>query len=252
MSHVEAIISGIVQGITEFLPISSSGHLVILHHYFGFKEPQLLFDLFLHIGTLFAVVVYFWRDIIKLVTSQRKLLLLIVIGTIPTVLIGYYFKDTLEACFANIKFVGAMLLVTALFLFVADWAGRRKYVSTQMGGLTRLKAFIIGIVQGISIIPGISRSGSTISSAILLKVDKTQAIRFSFLLSIPAITGAVLLKFTSVAGGPSVTVNMLIGVLFAFIFGLGAIFLLIKCVVNSNLKFFGFYCLIAGGVILVL
>jgi len=252
MSHVEAIISGIVQGITEFLPISSSGHLVILHHYFGFKEPQLLFDLFLHIGTLFAVVVYFWRDIIKLVTSQRKLLLLIVIGTIPTVLIGYYFKDTLEACFANIKFVGAMLLVTALFLFVADWAGRRKYVSTQMGGLTRLKAFIIGIVQGISIIPGISRSGSTISSAILLKVDKTQAIRFSFLLSIPAITGAVLLKFTSAAGGPSVTANMLIGALFAFIFGLGAIFLLIKCVVNSNLKFFGFYCLIAGGVILVL
>jgi len=121
-----------------------------------------------------------------------------------------------------------------------------------MGGLTRLKAFIIGIVQGISIIPGISRSGSTISSAILLKVDKTQAIRFSFLLSIPAITGAVLLKFTSVAGGSSVTANMLIGALFAFIFGLGAIFLLIKCVVNSNLKFFGFYCLIAGGVILVL
>jgi len=252
MSHVEAVISGIVQGITEFLPISSSGHLVILHHYFGFKEPQLLFDLFLHIGTLFAVVVYFWRDIIKLFTTQRKLLLLIVIGTIPTVLIGYYFKDTLESFFTDIKLVGIMLIATALFLFTADWAGRRKYVSTQMSGLTWLKSLVIGIVQGIAIIPGISRSGSTISSAVLLKVDKAQAIRFSFLLSIPAIIGALVLKLASAAGGPSITTNMLIGAFFAFIFGLGAIYLLIKCVVNSNLKFFGFYCLVAGGVILAL
>ncbi len=252
MSYLEAIISGIVQGITEFLPISSSGHLVILHHFFGFKEPQLLFDLFLHMGTLFAVVVYFWRDIIKLITMQRKLLLLIIIGTIPTVLIGYYFKDTLESFFTDIKLVGIMLIVTALFLFIADWAGRRKYVAAPMSGLTWFKSLIIGIVQGIAIIPGISRSGSTISSAILLKVDKAQAIRYSFLLSIPVIIGALVLKLASAAGGASITINMLIGAFFAFIFGLGAIYLLIKCVVNSNLKFFGFYCIVAGGVILAL
>jgi len=252
MSYAEAIISGIVQGITEFLPVSSSGHLVILHHYFGFKEPQLLFDIFLHIGTLFAVVVYFWRDIIKLVTIQRRLLLLILIGSIPTALIGYYFRDTFESYFANIEIVGIMLLITAIFLFAADWAGNRRFNAVHASGLTWLKALLIGIVQGMAIMPGISRSGSTISSAILLKVDKVQAIRFSFLLFIPAIIGALILKLTHAPGGVDITAQMVIGVFFAFIFGLGAIYLLIKSVINSNLKFFGFYCLLAGGVVLVL
>jgi undecaprenyl-diphosphatase len=252
MSYAEAIISGIVQGVTEFLPISSSGHLVILHHYFGFKEPQLLFDIFLHIGTLFAVAVYFWRDIIKLFTIQKRLLLFIVTGTIPTALIGYYFRDTFEPCFADIKIVGIMLFVTAIFLFAADWAGRRKFNTAQTNGLTWFKALLIGIVQGIAIMPGISRSGSTISSAILLKVDKVQAIRFSFLLFIPAIIGALILKLTDAAGRVDITAHMAIGAFFAFIFGLGAIYLLIKSVINSNLKFFGFYCLLVGGVILAL
>ena len=252
MSYVEVIISGIVQGVTEFLPISSSGHLVILHHYFGFKEPQLLFDLFLHVGTLFAVVVYFWRDIIKMFTTHRRLLLYVVIGTIPTAFIGYYFKDMLESCFSDIKIVGMMLLVTAIFLFAADWAGRRISAIDQKRGLTWFKSIIIGIVQGISIMPGISRSGSTISSAILLKVDRPQAIRFSFLLSIPAVIGALILKLASVTARAEITVQMAIGAFFAFLFGLGAIFILIKSVINGNLKFFGFYCLLAGGVILVL
>lgn len=252
MSYTEAIISGIVQGVTEFLPISSSGHLIIFRHYFGFKEPQLFFDIFLHIGTLFAVVVYFWRDIIKLVTIQRRLLLFIIIGTIPTALIGYYFRDTYKSYFADIKIVGIMLLITAIFLFAADWAGRRRFDAVKTSSLSWFKALVIGIVQGMAVLPGISRSGSTISSAILLRVDKPQAIRFSFLLSIPAIIGALILKFPSVTGSADITTHMAIGAFFAFLFGLGAIYLLIKCVINSNLKFFGFYCLLTGGIILIL
>ena len=252
MSYVEAIISGIVQGVTEFLPISSSGHLVILHHYFGFKEPQLLFDLFLHIGTLFAVVVYFWRDIIKVVTTQRRFLLYIIIGTIPTALIGYFLKDISESCFANIKIVGIMLLVTAVFLFTADWAGRRKHGTAQARRINWFEALVIGIVQGTAVIPGISRSGLTVSSAMLLNVDKTQAIRFSLLLSIPAIIGALVLKFIWAGEAVKCTSYMAIGAFFAFLFGLGAIYILIKSVISGNLKFFGFYCLLAGGVILVL
>ena len=252
MSYAEAIISGIVQGVTEFLPISSSGHLVILHNYFGFKEPQLLFDIFLHIGTLFAIVVYFWRDIIDLIATKRRIVSFIIIGTIPTVLIGYSFSAIFESYFADIKVVGSMLLVTAIFLFAADWAGRRSLDAAAVGRMTWFKAIIIGIVQGIAIMPGISRSGSTISSAMLLKVDRRQAIRFSFLLSIPAVLGAVVFKLSNITVTAAVTSNMAVGAFFAFIFGLGAIYLLIKSVINSNLKFFGFYCLLTGGVILAL
>ena len=116
MSYTESIISGIVQGLTEFLPISSSGHLVILHNFFGYKEPQILFDIFLHIGTLFAVLIYFRRDIINVVTKERRLLWLVIIGSIPTAIIGFAFKDILRALFTDVKMVGIMLFITAGFL----------------------------------------------------------------------------------------------------------------------------------------
>lgn len=252
MTYTQAIISGIVQGMTEFLPISSSGHLVILHNYFGLKQPQLLFDIFLHIGTLFAVVVYFWRDIIRVVTAEKTLLLYIVLGTIPTALIGFYFQDRFESCFSDVRVVGLMLLATAAFLFAADWAGRRKSDASRRGGLNWLKAFITGIVQGMAIMPGISRSGSTISGAILMKVGKAEAIRFSFLLSIPAILGAVVLKLVNTGAVNGITLPMVFGAFLAFLSGLASIYLLIKAVIKGRLKFFGFYCLLAGGIIIIL
>ena len=191
MSYAQAIISGIVQGITEFLPVSSSGHLVILHNYFGYKEPQLLYNIFLHTGTLFAVVVYFWKDIINVIAKEHRLLLAVIIASIPTAFIGYFFKDIFESLFANIIIVGIMLYITAALLFLADIAGKRQasMAVTKTPGI--FKSIIIGIVQGISIIPGISRSGATISSGMLLRIDKEMAVKFSFLLSIPAILGAL-------------------------------------------------------------
>lgn len=246
MSYAQAIISGIVQGITEFLPVSSSGHLVILHNYFGYKEPQLLFNVFLHLGTLFAVVVYFWKDIVNVIVKEHKLLFALIIGSIPTAFIGYFFKDIFESLFANIIIVGIMLYITAVLLFLADMAGKaQKHTApTKTPGL--FKAIIIGIVQGISIIPGISRSGATISSGMLLRIDKEMAVKFSFLLSIPAIFGALFLKLFDLKGGIAYMPQMALGALFAFLFGCGAIYILIKTVIKGRLHFFAFYCLIAG------
>jgi undecaprenyl-diphosphatase len=250
MSYTYAIISGIVQGITEFLPVSSSGHLVILHHYFGYQHPHLSFNLFLHAGTLLAVFVYFWQDIINMVRKEHKLLQAVIIGSLPTALIGYFFRGIFESLFANIKIVGIMLFVTALFLFLADIAGnRQKGISTKSPGW--IQAIIIGIVQGISIIPGISRSGSTISSAMLLKIDKAMAIKFSFLLSIPAITGAFFFRLLSLESDIAYLPEMALGSVIAFLFGLGSIYLLVKVVIKGRLRFFAFYCMFMGLVAII-
>jgi undecaprenyl-diphosphatase len=251
MTYSQSIISGIIQGITEFLPVSSSGHLVILHHYFGYKEPQILFDLLLHIGTLFAVFVYFWRDIINMITGQRRLLLYIIIGSIPTAVIGVLFKDIFESLFSNIKAVGLMLFVTAGFLFLGEWASNRKKTAPD-NGLGWLKAIVIGIVQGIAITPGISRSGSTIAAGLTLGLDKKEAVRFSFLLGIPAIIGASLFKLSDAGSNLTITSQMLAGTIVAFFIGLGAIYLLIKMVTNGKLRLFGIYCIILGSAVLVL
>ena len=252
MSYFEAIISGIVQGLTEFLPVSSSGHLVILHHYLGFKEPQLTFDIFLHVATLFAVIVYFWRDIIRIAKGQRKIFWFVIIGSIPTAFIGFFFKEKFEAMFSDIKVVGFMLFVTALFLFIGDWAGRRKEISKDAGsGLNWIKALAVGIIQGLSIIPGISRSGSTISSGMIFGIKKEDAIRFSFLLSIPAIIGALILKITD-SSGFVITPQIFAGGIFAFFVGLLSIYILIRSVVTGRLKFFAIYCILIGGALLIL
>lgn len=253
MGYAEAIISGIVQGLTEFLPVSSSGHLVILHHYFGYKEPQILFDIFLHIGTLFAVLIYFRHDIIKIVTKERRLLGLVLIGSIPTAIIGFLFKDIYETLFADMKVVGLMLIVTAGFLFLGQWALKsQSKEKVNNGPLGWLKAVVIGLVQGISIIPGISRSGSTIAAGLLLRLDRKEAVRFSFLLAIPAITGALLFKLADAGRAVVITPLMLAGVISAFLVGLAAIYILIKAVYAGRLKFFGIYCLLVGGAVLIL
>jgi undecaprenyl-diphosphatase len=246
MTYTQAIISGIVQGVTEFLPVSSSGHLVILHNYFGYKEPQLLFNVFLHVSTLFAVLVYFWKDIVNIILKEHKLLLAVIVGSFPTALIGFFFKDIFESLFANIIIVGIMLYITAAFLFAADIIGRNKGAAGVKGNPGLLKAVLVGIIQGISIIPGISRSGATISTGLILKIDRKMAVKFSFLLSIPAIMGALFLKLPDIKGGVSHLPQIAAGTFFAFFFGLVSIYVLIKTVIKGKLKFFAFYCLFAG------
>ena len=210
MTHLETILLGVVQGLTEFLPVSSSGHLVIFENLLGFKEPEILLDASLHLGTLLAVCIYFRSDLKKMIQElwawvapgsqngalgpHALLALMVVVGSIPTAFIGLIFKDPLEALFSSVTTVGVMLLVTGVIVGVTKFISRNHGKWDQVG---IWMALAIGTVQGLAIIPGISRSGSTIVCALLLGLNRETAGRFSFLLSIPAIIGAVGLHLES-------------------------------------------------------
>lgn len=245
MGLFEAIISGVVQGITEFLPISSSGHLVILHKLIGLKEPQISFDIFLHIGTLAAIFVVFRRDIIDVFTVKKKIGLFLIIGSAATLLFVLIFGKQVEAAFSNSRLVGAMLMVTGVWLIIGS------FIRFGTTGLTGLKSFLIGLAQGIATIPGISRSGATISTALFLGIDPQSAARFSFLLAIPAIIGAFLLKIKE-GGFSGFNINYIFGFITSCIVGVLSLKLLLKVMHSDRLHFFGFYCVLAGIVVLVL
>ena len=257
MSIVDALIMGLVQGLTEFLPISSSGHLVIAKHFLGgVKESGILFEVLLHLGTLLAVLLYFRRDIYRLLLSilpterlagqeraeGRKMVLAIIAGTVPTVIIALIFKDTFERLFESVQIVSAMLLVTGVLLFLSD-----RVKVTKRESINLKDAVIIGIVQGLAIIPGISRSGSTIATGLFMGIKAERAATYSFLLSIPAICGAVVLHskgLTSLNGGDAVP--YMTGVAAAAISGFFSIKVLMKIVAGRKLKLFAFYCWTVG------
>lgn len=239
MSLFEAIISGIVQGVTEFLPVSSSGHLVILHRVAGLKEPQLLFDIFLHVGTLTAIFIVFWRDIIDIFITKKRLGLFILLGTVTTVVFILIFGKWIEPAFANVKIVGSMLILTGTWLILGN------FIRFGGGGLSGFRAFLIGLVQGIAAIPGISRSGATISTALFLGLDAKAAARFSFLLSIPAISCAFLFKIGQ-NGLTGFNANYVFGFIASCIVGVLSLRLLLRILYRNKFHIFGFYCISAG------
>lgn len=260
MSPFEAILLGLVQGITEFLPISSSGHLVIAQHFIeGFEQPGVLFDVMLHFGTLIAVVVYFRKDISAIIScltfkatpenkESKKLSLLIIAGTIPTVIIALSFKDIFEKLFTSLPTVGLMLIVTGTFLYFTKSIKNPDREEKDFGVID---AVIIGFVQGMAIIPGISRSGSTIAAGIFRGINPVAAARFSFLLSIPAIIGAVILQARgfnelSLAG----VGTYFLGAFVAGISGYLSIAALMKILMTGHLRFFSYYCWVVGGAVL--
>jgi len=253
MGTVESVLLGVLQGLTEFLPVSSSGHLVLAQSLMpAFRQPGVLFDVLLHAGTLLAVLVYFRSDVLALVRSlgprgeptYRRLAFLIAAGTVPTGLIGVLFKDPLEALFHAPRAAAAMLLVTGGLLWISEVLGRPR------DGLDRLgypRALAVGTVQGLAIVPGISRSGSTIAAGTLLGVRGEEAARFSFLLSVPAILGAVVLQLpevSSVDAGASLAYG--VGVLAAFAAGLGAIRFLMGAIRRGRFRWFAVYCWVLG------
>jgi len=268
MNTTEAILLGIIQGLTEFLPVSSSGHLVLFQQLFGLKEAELFFDVCVHLGTLLAVLMVFRQEIIKIIAAvmrlfspnappktilqkiesdaDLKMALLIVIGSIPTAVLGFLFRGIADWLFASAFITGLMLIVTGLLLWFARWSAT---VIAQPGAdrLTPGKAFIIGIVQGLAIIPGISRSGSTISVGLLLGIGREMAARYSFLLSIPAIIGAGVLSLKEGLSGPDPTVHTaLLGAIAAALVGYGALKSLLHVVKNGRLHWFAPYCWLAG------
>jgi len=249
MSIFEAIFLGVIQGLTEFLPISSSGHLVIFQKLLGFQEQQLLFDCALHIGTLLAVFIYFSEDIKKIFNSilnykknspDSMLLADIITGSIPTAIIGLLFKDYFEKVFASAFIAGIMLCITGLFIGATKFIpeGRKKRV-----GL--INSILIGIAQGIAIIPGISRSGATITCGLACKIDKELAFRFSFLLSIPAILGAFTLEAIKIEQVNNI-IPLILGTLSSAIVGFLALKFLNSLIKKGHLYYFSPYCLAIG------
>ncbi len=254
MSYIEALILGIIQGLTEFLPVSSSGHLEIAKVLFGdstIPQESMTFTIVLHFATALSTMVVFRKEVFDIIkglfqfqwNDETKFTLKIIISMIPAVIIGLMFEEQLEAFFnGNLLMVGFMLLITALLLLLADKAKNTdKNVSYK-------NSFIIGISQAIAMLPGISRSGATISTSVLLGVDREKAARFSFLMVVPLIFGKVAkdlmggeIDFQSENIG-----SMGLGFVAAFISGLIACSWMISLVKKSKLHYFAIYCFIVG------
>lgn len=257
MTITEALILGVVQGVTEFLPISSSGHLVIAKSFLGsVRDPGILFEVLVHLGTLLAVLVFFRKDIGNLLLSLtdagslsegerkegRKMVLAVVAGTLPTVVIALLFKDIFEELFSSVKIVACMLFITGLLLFFSDRVKERRREK-----VTLKDALIIGIVQGGAIIPGISRSGSTIATGLFMGINGEKAAKFSFLLSIPAILGAVVLHAKDISGlSNGHMMPYMAGIASSALSGFFSIKVLMKVVAGRRLKLFAFYCWAVG------
>ncbi len=250
MSIFDSIILGVVQGITEFFPISSSAHLVIVPHLLKMPPPSIFFDICLHLGTLFAIIV-FWFSKIKNITislcklkrdEDAKFGFLIIVGTIPTVIIGILFKDTIEKLFESPIRVAFLLLITGVLLFLTRFSKERKEK------ISVLDASIIGTFQGIAIAPGISRSGSCISSGLFLGLKRELAFDFAFLLSIPAILAAFILKLKDALETKEAifVFPYLAGTITSFIVGLISLFFLSNIVRKGKICYFAYYCWLFG------
>lgn len=261
MTFLHALLLGLLQGLTEFLPVSSSGHLAIVQHFLpGFDQPGLAFDILLHVGTMVAVLIYFRRDIGLMLISPlqqgqdartyRKMLGLIVLASVPTALIGLGFKDAFEGMYEDVRLVALMLLATGALLVLSE---RFRRAGRKEAQLTVSDALVVGVVQGLAIIPGISRSGSTISTLLLKGVDGETAARFSFLLALPAVFGAALLSLRDLQQVPVSEIPMyLVGAAAAFFVGLLSIHWLMAVVRRKRLFWFAIYCWVLGASVLSL
>ena len=260
MSAIEAIILGIIQGLTEFLPVSSSGHLELAKAVLGdqsLPEESLLFTVVLHFATALSTIVIFRKEIADIFTGllqfkwneQAEFSVKIILSMIPAAVIGVLFNDQIEALFSRqILLVGAMLILTGLLLFLAD---RAKNTNKKV---TYSSALLIGISQAIAILPGISRSGATISTSVLLGIDRERAARFSFLMVVPLILGKMAkdLLEGGIAKSQMEILPLVLGALAAFISGLIACQWMISLVKKSQLKYFSFYCLIVGTIAILI
>lgn len=273
MTYFEAVILGLVQGLAEFLPVSSSGHLALLQQFFGIDENKvLLFAVMLHVGTLISVFIVYWKDIWELIVELcltikdlctgkglrlderpvRKLGVLIIIATIPTGIIGVLGGDFFDSLYTSIVPIGIGLIITGFLLVMAERMG------SSSRGLEKMNfrnAFFIGLVQGIAICPGISRSGSTLFGSLICNLDRKFAVKFVFLISIPSILGSAVLELPdAIEAGVTVAEAgpVIVGMLVAAVSGLVAIKTMIKIVSDKKLSYFSYYVWVVGVFVVLL
>ena len=266
-----AVVLGVVQGVAEFLPISSSGHLSLLQYFFGMEEPDALYNILLHFATLAAVCVVYWRDVADMILEffrgaadlfsskekhgnppeGRRLVLLVILGTLPLFAV-LPFDDVVEAMGANPVFVSLMLLLTGCILFLSDqYGGERKNARTA----TVKDVLLVGVAQGFATIPGLSRSGTTISAGMALGFDRNFAVRYSFLMSLPAVFGATLLKVVKVIKAGTLDTGLLpmylTGMVVAGVVGYFSIRLVKLLADKGKFGRFAYYCWIVGVIALI-
>ena len=263
-SLVPAVLLGLLQGLTEFLPVSSSGHLALAQSLIpGFSQPGVLFDVTLHIGTLVAVCIYFWQDLRGMALSlfssgrgnaaaSRRMLWLLIAGSVPTAAIGLLFRKQFEAMFSDVYGVGVWFIVTGALLFLTDRVSTRGRELSAMG---LLDALVIGVAQGLAIIPSLSRSGATIAAGVFLGLERGLLVRYSFLLSIPAVAGAFVLELVThrheaLQGFDPLAYGA--GTLAALVVGYWSIGVLLNMTRSRRLSVFAYYCWAVGGLALFL
>ncbi len=273
MTYLMSAVLGFVQGVAEFLPISSSGHLTLLQHFLGMPEPDNLFNILLHFATLLAVCIYYFRDVVEMILEffrgvaamfsrtpsrgrppeARRLVLLVIVGTLPLFLV-LPVEDRIEALGASPLFVSAALLVTGCILFLSDriGGGRKTARNATVGDV-----FLVGVAQGFATIPGLSRSGCTISAGMALGFDRQFAVRYSFLMSLPAVLGATLLKVIKTVKaaepiGEGLLTKYLLGMAIAGVVGYFSIRLVNLLASKGKFGAFAYYCWAAGLVSLIL
>jgi undecaprenyl-diphosphatase len=249
---IETFILAVVQGLTEWLPISSSGHLVMTQEALGLKLP-LIYDVMLHFGTVIVVLTVFRKDVVDIIrtlvkgqfqTEDGKLALFIVVGSIPTAIIGFIFHDFLESLFFNLPTVGVALLINGALLFLSEKRMGNKEMNIK-------DSLLIGMTQAIAIIPGISRSGATISTGLLRKIDKKTTFKFSFLLSAPAIVGATITESKQLALDNIDLTPILLGTIVSMLVGYASLRILQRIVLNEKFHLFAYYCWLAGATIIL-
>ena len=265
----QAIVLGIVQGATEFIPVSSSGHLVIVPWLLGWEGGDLLFDTMLHWGTLLSIVVVFWADFVRIIRaallslvrrsladSDARLGWWIVLASVPAAATGFLLKDAIEALFHEPVAAGGFLFITAAFLLGSEWLARRNSAGATLDRLRLADALLIGLAQAVALAPGISRSGSTIAAGLARGLRRDEAARFSFLLGTPAFFGAGLLQLLDVLGADGAGLAgrlpiLLVGFVASAISGFVAIRFLLAFLRTRTLYPFAIYCVAMGGAVLL-
>jgi len=258
---IEAFILGIVQGLTEFIPVSSSGHLVLLHDWLGLEQTGLAFDVALHFGTLLALLLFFRRDIIRLIRGifeggpDRKLAIILAVATIPAIIAGFFLNDLAETAFRSSRLVAMNLIIIAILMLLAERYYKKHQAKTQLDQLSPKQGLAVGMAQALALVPGISRSGITITTGLFAGLDRVAATRFSFLLGIPAMAGAIL-KIFVLDGGSSQVADQpgifAVGIVAAFISGLFAIAFMLKYLAKHTLDVFAYYRIGMGLLVLIL
>lgn len=265
MDLLRSVLLGIVQGLTEFLPISSSAHLAIVPQLLGWGDPGAAYTAVVQIGTELAVVLYFWRDIWTIGSgwvkglfsaearqaSEWRMGWFIIIGSTPIVILGLLLEDLIDSEFRNLWFIGAMLIGMGLVLGLAEKLGRK---TKPIADLSTRDAILLGFAQSCALVPGVSRSGATISMGLFLGYERQAATRYAFLLAIPAVVGAGVYKLKDIPGGENAygTVPTLVGTAVSFVVGLAVIHWLLKYVSNHSYKPFVIYRVALGSLVLIL